>query len=290
MSFLGILDFQSKDNVDIKSYLHLRVIRDDGINVVPDMSITITKLNRKEDNSRYNHFFSNGSGGITFKATVLIKESDMWGSKSVVSVLDEWYNNMTPLAVVTDAVDVPNGEYIISKNNNRKQTFKGSTIWDLEFTTYTPLPLLKFKNNNARVKQALRKNKKNAKKSNAKKAVANSKLKDCNINTLVYSKTKKTVKCVKYLQKILTKQKCYSGAIDGWYGKDTMKAVKRFQVNYNKKNVKSKTINGAVKNGAIVNSNTKTKGSTVVKLSGVNKVLPEDGKVDKSTFKALCKV
>ena len=115
--------------------------------------------------------------------------------------------------------------------------------------------------------------------------------------------------CVKYLQQILKKQKVYKGKIDGWYGKDTKAAVKQFQKNYNKKNVKAKTIKGAgsgivqVTEGTLVtNTNNKNidlpsgiklskptgKGSTIVQATGINKVLPVNGKVDQATFKALC--
>ena len=284
MSFMALMDFSSSQHADASSYLPLRVKRDVG--VTPGMNITVTKLNKK-GNAAINHFFSNGYSGIIFKIQILIKESDLWNNKKVLDVLDEWYKNMTPLSVVTDATDIPDGQYIISKNDSRNQTYKGNTVWELEFTTYTPLVLPKFKNDNTNVLKALKKNKAKNKSSKAKK---NSSLAKCNYTTLKYSKTKKVVKCVKLLQKVLKKKKYYTGKVDGWFGKDTTGAVRKFQKAYNKKNVKSKTIYGAVKNGAIVTSNSKTGGSTIASITGINKVLPENGKVDKATFKALCKL
>ena len=69
-----------------------------------------------------------------------------------------------------------------------------------------------------------------------------------------YSKTKKFVTCVKYLQKVLKKLKLYSGVIDGWYGQLTVSAVKKFQKKYKRKykltdngKMNSKTLNALVK-------------------------------------------
>lgn len=302
MSFLALRDYNNTDD-----YLSLRVAVGNGVETIPDMDVNITKLN-KTGNGRYNHFFNNGYGGKTFKVRVLIKATDTYGNQKVTSQLHDWFKNMIPLHVVTEAIDVDDGEYIITQNPTRQQTKKGFTEWDLEFTTYTPLALYKYKNDNTAVLNAINKAKKANKKSSSKKTI-NKKLSKCNYKTLVYSKQKKVVTCVKYLQKVLKKQKVYTGKIDGWYGKDTKSAVKKFQKKYNKKNVKTKTIKGAgkgivkVSKGNIVkNTNnpninlppgTKlgkaSKGSTVVKVTGINKVLLVNGKIDKATFNALCK-
>lgn len=283
MSFMAVMDFTSSEHVDASSYLPLRVERD--LEVVPGMEIAITKLN-KNGNDALNHFFNSGYTGITFKAVILIKSTDMWNNKLVINVLHDWFKNMTPLSVVTDALNIPDGQYIISKNPSRKQSYTTSTEWELEFTTYTPLTLFKYKNDNTNVLNALKKNKANKNSSSKKKK--NTALAKCNYKTLKYSKQKKVVKCVKTLQKILKKKKYYTGTVDGWFGKDTTKAVKKFQKAYNKKNVKTTTVSGVVRNGAIVTANSKTGGSTIVKPKGINKILPENGKVDKATFNALC--
>lgn len=276
LTFLNIMDFKSTTGVDVNDYLHLRADQSKGIDTIPDMAINITDLN-KSGNTLYKQFFSNGYGGITFKATIIIKKTDMWNNKPVNDVLHEWYTNMTPLAVVTDAMDVPDGQYIISKNPNRKQTFKDSTVWELEFTTYIPLKLYKYENNNAAVLKALQKTKTATKTrtSKTKKATVNVNLSKCNYKVLVYSKKKKTVKCVKYMQQILYKNSLLTKKqIDGWYGIETKKAVKKFQQKYNKTH--KVTIN--VKNGQ--------KMSTGIKL--LSKNLNVTGKVDKATWKALC--
>lgn len=298
---MAIMDWVSSIGADADSYLPLRVKKD--VDVSPNMEITVTPLNKDNDNNRFNHFFNPGYAGITAKIEIFLKATDLWNNEPVISILRLWHKNMTPLAVVTDAVDVPDGQYIITKNPSRKQNYKGSTIWELELTTYTPLILAKFKNDNANVLNALKKNK-------AKKASKNKKnaLSKCKYNILKYSKKKKVVKCVKTLQTILKKKKYYTGKIDGWYGNDTLKAVKKFQKAYNKKYGKPVTTNAM--NGLVVpKANIAPKVSDPYNLlSGMNvrrassssktgkakvsltKLLPTNGKVDKETYKQLIKL
>lgn len=268
---MGIMDFKSSVGVGSDSYLHLRVKKD--VDVIPDMEIAVTSLNNL-NNNRFNHFFSNGYGGITFKIEVLLKATDLWNNESVISVFRLWYQNMTPLAVVTDAVDVPDGQYIISANPSRKQNYKGSTVWELEFTTYNPLVLAKFKNDNTNILNALKKNKAKQNASTNKKNA----LSKCKYNVLKYSKKKKVVKCVKTLQTVLKKKKYYTGKVDGWFGKSTTAAVKKFQKTYNQKKNRSYALLSA-KNKALW----KAKGKTIKKL-------PTNGKVDKATYNQLIKL
>lgn len=277
MSFFGIIDYKNRNNFNSNNYLQLKIDADMGVDVVPDMTVNITNLNKKEK-EHFKHYSYNGYGGITFKVVVLLKETDVWDNKKVIDVLHEWFINLTPLAVVTQAIDIPDGRYLITKNNNRKQTKKGSTVWELEFTTYTPYTVYRYKNNNANVLKALTKiknNKKTIRKKN--KSTINIKLKKCNYKILVYSKKRKNIKCVKYMQKILYKQHLLSKKqIDGWFGLKTKSAVKKFQKKYNKTHMK--TIN--VKNGQRMPTGKKY----------LSRYLSVTGKVDKATWKALCEV
>lgn len=254
MSFLAVIESSNwKGYEKANTYLKLRVDRSDGVKVVPDMNINITKLNNTSKS--YNHFFNNRYTGITFSITVFIKKTDSWNGKKITKVLNDWYINMVPLHVITEAIDVPNGEYIITKNNERKQNYKGSTVWNLELTSYTPLRVFEYKNSNKAVLKAIKKNKKKA-----KKATVNSKLKKCNYKNIKYSKTKKTVKCVKYMQTILYKKHYLKKKqVDGWFGKETVKALKKFQKNYKNKD------------------------------TNLSHHLLVSGKLDKKTWEALCK-
>ena len=255
-----------------------------SLEVTPNININVTNLNMA-NRIQYKHFLNQSDYGITFKCEVIINKNEMWHSDSwgrflmmsskeynkqmkevhavvdnhktdfkVINVLKSWIRNMYPVKVVTKAIDVPNGTYIITGNSSRKQVYENYTIWTLEFTTFNPLNLAVYKNNNTAIKKAL------AKKKNSKSKAANkAKFKKCKLSSLKYSKKKKTVACVKYMQKILYNKGCLKkkSQIDGWYGKVTCKAVRKFQTDFKKK-YKLKVTSGT--------------------------------KVDKATFNAMCKV
>lgn len=277
--------------VDETVQIPLRVIRSDGFEITPDYNITVSDLNRGSDGFLYKKFYNRGSGGLKFKIKVLIKKNETWFSPlykefkkassnehDLINVLQDLIETMTPVKVVTDAIDIPNGNYIITDNPSRTQTYDNVTEWELEFTTYVPLVEVKYKNDNTVVKKAIKsaKAKKVAskkKKSKSKKTLK-AKFSKCKRKTLVYSKKKKVVTCVKYLQKILKKQSCYTGVIDGWYGPLTVKAVKKFQKKYTKAHTYVNEIGSTGRIG---------QGKVSIKLKAT-------GKVDKSTFKALKEV
>ena len=299
MVYIDILN--SKEVKDGSTYLHLRVIQDSGVSVVPDMDIAVTRLS-----NGYNHFFSAGDNGLSFKLDVIILKTDKFNDVLVTEYINNLFVNMVPVRVVTDAMDVPNGDYIITKNDERKQTRTNSTIWSLEFTKYVPLNLYKSQNNNKAVLNAIKKSKKKAskkkKKASKKKTTTKTastvykKLSKCNYKTLVYSKKKKTIACVKTLQQILYKQGCLpKKQIDGWYGPNTVAAVKKYQKKYNKKHkvtniaqTNTGSVIMGVEAGTLISpkvAKTKVK-NTTAKLT---KQLTVNGKVDKPTYNALCK-
>ena len=166
---------------------------------------------------------------------------------------------MTPLYVVTEAIDIKNDRYIISKNSDRKQTYRDNTVWSLEFIQFKGINITKFKNDNSYVNKAKKNYAKAKKKAKvSKKSKANStnknKLKKCKLSNLKYGLKKSN--CVKYMQKVL-KKKGYltKKQVDGYFGPVTKTALKKFQKKYKKKYK-----------------------------------LKETGKVDKATLKALIDV
>lgn len=187
-------------------------------------------------------------------------EEDKYDEFPLTYVLDYWIRTATPLMVVTRAIDIPNGEYIIVENGSRKQTYNDHTIWSLEFVKYNLNIIGQFKNNNAIVQKAISnfENKKKSKNTSKAKSTTNQtntlkkKLKKCDYKKLVYSKKKKVTDCNKTLQQLLNKYVGSKLIIDGWFGSETVKAVKKFQKKY------------------------KTKYK-----------LKETGKIDSATFKAL---
>jgi hypothetical protein len=194
----------------------------------------------------------------------------------VIDLLKYVIENTIPVNVVTRAIDIPNGVYLITKNDSRKQTNDKNTIWSLEFTKYVNFHVVQYQTDNSVVLNAITKAKKarkayqaklaaQAKKAAAAKTAAakknavsisanGKKLKACGVSKLKYSSKQKNVTCVRYLQKALTGLKLYTRQIDGWYGKYTKKAVKDFQKKYKKTyNLKvngvmdTKTLNAIIK-------------------------------------------
>lgn len=253
---------------NIKS-IPLRVVLYGGVQVTPDVDITTTNLSKGQK-----HFLNNSGDGDKFKITVLLNPNDTiqgrletdepitssivgniyvvrGGGKrisfrqiNIIEALDIWIRNMTVITVIADeAVDIPNGEYIITKNQSRTQNRKsGYSIWELEFTRYTGVDVLWLNIDDTYAKKAAKqyeKNKtKNAQKAKEKAKTAstlNNKLSKCTVSKLKYSKTKKVVACVKTLQTYLNKKLGTNLKVDGWYGDETVKAVKKFQNKYKKK-------------------------------------------------------
>jgi len=279
----------------------LRVMRDGGVEFNPDLNITVNDLN----NGKKRFINANGKGD-KFKINIIIYEKDTFPvtrefsdeswqtipdlldyedkvrysgdlvegpyrailTKQVkfLEALDYWIRNMTVFIVTTRAVDIPNGEYVITENGSRKQTHDGATIWELEFTRYTGANTLTIKYSTNYADKAAAKYKKQkaakAKKSKSTKKKTQTsvqkKLAKCKICKIQYTKNKNnTCICTYYMQYELKRQKFYpaNAAIDGWYGSKTLEAVKKFQNKYKKK----------------------------------FKLTP-NGKADSKTIKAICKV
>ena len=260
-------------------YLPLKVVQGNSIEVIPNRTVTKIKMNKNKKN--YTFFYVSGNDGITFKIAVMIGKDERWNISKVrnnttlewegydhpliTDILSTFYKG-TVVRIVTDAIDIPDGNYILTANPMRKQTHKKHTIWELEFTTYEGFTTSVFANDNSVVKNAINQAKKKQSASNSSKKVSaktssskskstdKTKLSKCSLSNLKYSKSKKVVTCVKYLQNVLKKHKMYSGKSDGWYGSLTKSAVKKFQNKYKKKykltangKVDKKTLNALVK-------------------------------------------
>ena len=271
--FNTIFDMYTNGEIStLKSPLPLRVIRSKGVNVEPDFDIKVTDLNTNKSNVKYKQFTNTGNGGISFKVDVIIKKSDAWGYgiKSNADYLGKdkqytdkawktwwlnyWFTHMRPLYVVSNAIDVPNGVYLITKNNKREQTLDRYTVWTLEFTTFNPLTLHTWDVAKS-VSDAL-----NPKKTTTTTTTSTTKateLSKCTASNIVYSKTEKKTDCNKLMQEKLYKLGFLrQDQVDGWYGDVTMEAVKKFQKWYNKKghNLLVDGICGAVTLKALISS------------------------------------
>ena len=201
MSFLAIKPRDTQDTI----YLNVVI---GSLEVIPDLDINITDLNRGSDGTKYKHFFNNGFGGLSFKCKVMFKEDN-----SNMETLHQWIIDSVVLQISTDIIDLPKESdhplFIITNNPSRKQDYDHYTTWDLEFTSYSDLTTWKFENDNTGIKNAITKAKKAKAKAAAKKKqkkelkALNKALMDCSVLSLVYSKKKKSTKCNKILQKAL---------------------------------------------------------------------------------------
>lgn len=287
MSFLSVCPRSKKYLTYTVSAISLKVVQNNGVEVNPDVNITVNELN-----NGYKQFVNNSGDSDTFKVNVIIKHDECitgeiherikydayeidsnsvinmtgvdlseleyldmekdaedslfedYQDFPVITVLDYWIKNAEPLYVITEAIGVPNGYYIIKENGSRKQSYRDYTVWTLEFMKYKQLKLSTFKSTTKGITKAIKKL--NSKKTKATaKAKAKTKqatgyktqLKKCNYKVLKYSKKKKTVKCVKIMQQLLYHYGCLDkkSYIDGWYGKVTVEAVKKFQKKYKAK-------------------------------------------------------
>lgn len=161
----------------------------------------------------------------------------------LITLLNYWIKGGFIFNVVTEAMDVPNGLYVITSNPSRVQDHKNYTIWELEFTKWTGNTAVDWNFSNVRVNKAKKtynQKKKAAAKSKAKQSTSvKTKLKKCDPKKIYYTKNKRVTDCTKYMQEILDKKGFYGktnvNQVDGWYGPSTLKAVKAFKKKYKKK-------------------------------------------------------
>lgn len=250
--------------------LRLRVIRDKGVEVTPDIDLKVNKFS-----GGGNQIINNSNPNYKFKIDVLIKPTDKvnaWQYQKVTGdvknainmtvtdlefldtstedhilnekeirvtkVLDYWMQNCIVLNVVTDAIDIQDDTYIITGNNTRKQVYDDSTVWTIEFTKFQGFNNLVFKGNTEQIDKALGKNTKTAEQKAKEVKSLRDKFKKCDYHKIKYSKTKKTSECVKYMQKLLIHYKVLDDVPanrNGWFNTTVQKALKKFQKRYKAK-------------------------------------------------------
>lgn len=231
----------------------------DGVEVTPSISFNITDVD-----GGLKHFKNNSGQNDSFTIKVLLNRNEVFdgfikGTETVgkelkvIDALDYYIRKAEPFYINTRAIGInKNDLYLVTENNSRQQLYDDNiVIWELTFTKYVSLPQITFKNTNTAIKQAIKTyNKEKAKKkaSAKKKTTTRQKFKTkCKPSKLKYSKNKKIVTCVKYMQLLLWKKGFLKKSqVDGWFGKVTVNAVKKFQKKYKKK-YKLK-VNGKVDN------------------------------------------
>lgn len=202
----------------------LRVETDKNVSVTNGLNINTTKLRPNDLLNSATHFHNAGYTGVEFKITIFLKETDLTpDGESVINVLSNLINTMTAVSIVTEAIDVPNGKYIVT-SQSMDQDYKKSTHWTLKFVqvystkTYTST--------------AYKKSKTTSIKSSKTTSSLNSKLKKCSLPL----NTKSKGACVKYLEKKLYQKGFLKKKfINNTYDKNTATAVKKLQKKYKKK-------------------------------------------------------
>ena len=114
----------------------LRVLMDDGFDT--EMGTTIKETELLRDNLSLNaptFFFNKGNHGLEFEISIVMREKYYFNNMPAADSLNQWSKWMVPVSVVTDAMDVPNGKYIMSIKG-KKQTDKSKSIWKLRFKEY----------------------------------------------------------------------------------------------------------------------------------------------------------
>ena len=235
----------------IGSALPLHIIRSSGVDAKRDFDVKVTDLSTDKHNVKYKHFHNTGDGGITFKVEVIINPNESWGygkqgqadfvyygvkypaRARILVWLNFWFTNMTPLYVVSDAIDIPNGEYILSGTPKRLQNLDHYTKWQLEFIEYHSISTHKWQ-----PLQSLSKYTGTTVPATAK----NTNLADCDLTNFKYRREfdpNYTTKCNRWLRDklyqlgFLSYEDYNSGTgQSGWYGPAVLGAIKQFQKKY----------------------------------------------------------
>ena len=251
--------YNTDDLANVNHAMPLHVIRSKGVEVKPDFDLEVTELSPGEWNHKHKMFRDTGDGGITFKIDVVIGNDETWGidkrsenqrvnesymsyygekfpnKDHVTSWLNWFYLNKRPLNVVTDAIDINNGTYIIVDNPTRKQTLDDYTVWTLEFATYYAWKAYTFDVSAS------------TNKTTTSIATKNTNLFNCELSNFRYQKTPGNyTKCTGWLH-----EKLYQWGFDSrnrkddhWYSDETAAAVKKFQEKYMKYYTGIKQANG----------------------------------------------
>ena len=256
------------DLVDVDKPIPLRVVMEDGFELEPDISFKNIELQGPYD------MFKNNSGfNDSFTVTIVLHKDDTvrlnyerplsksgsevdWDifeklflksvgkdkstfadsfNARVTNALDYWIRKGVPFYIHTSAVGISKKNlWLVTEQKKRTQTYDdGYVFWEVTFTRYHEITAQKFNKITKVMEKAFKDAKTSQKTKDRQKA--RQELAKCDRKKLVYSKTKKVVDCVKKLQQVLYLQGFLKKEqIDGWYGKTTKEAVKKYQKKWSK--------------------------------------------------------
>ena len=161
-------------------------------------------------------------------------------NKNLNTMISYFMQKGIPFMLTTDILGIDTSVPYLITDTKLKQSHRDYIVREFTFTKWNELNYSTFSKTNNGITKAIKKMKANKKKKAQAKAKAKTSVKNklakCKRKVLVYSKKQKTVDCVKTLQTILYQNKFLKkNQIDGWYGKVTYNAVKKYQAKYAKK-------------------------------------------------------
>ena len=114
----------------------LKVIMNDGFSVSSGSNIKeTTLLYDDQENNAPTFYFNSGFNGIDFEITVIMKEEYFYNGRAFMDYLNQWDKWNTVVTVVTNAMDIPNGKYVV-RIKNKKQSLEKQSKWKLRFKQY----------------------------------------------------------------------------------------------------------------------------------------------------------
>lgn len=108
----------------------LRIIQDDKVSVDPQTNVKVTALHANPNEKSYNHIYNNGFSGKKVTLTVLVRDSDMVDGVQLSDYLESFVESIKPFTVVTEARDIPNGEYFMV-SCKMTQEYHNQSEWSL---------------------------------------------------------------------------------------------------------------------------------------------------------------
>ena len=114
----------------------LKVIMNNGFTVTPGIDIKETDMLKQTFSGNAPVFYFNqGNHGIEFEISCIMKASYRYDDYTVMDYIDSRHKYLTPVTIVTDALDVPNNKYIVQVKNKTQKDHNFS-IWKLKFHEY----------------------------------------------------------------------------------------------------------------------------------------------------------
>jgi hypothetical protein len=107
--------------------ISLKVILSNGFTVTPGIDIKETDMLKQTSSGNAPVFYFNqGNHGVEFEISCVMKASYRYDDYTVMDYIDSRHKYLTPVTVVTDALDVPNNKYILQVKSKTQKNHENS--------------------------------------------------------------------------------------------------------------------------------------------------------------------